>query len=66
MDRNLRHGISDKAIQTICTAGVYIIDKRMGDDRRHKVDKCIKKYDRRFSNGAKGLNRRTRMIDIVI
>ena len=66
MDRKLKQGVSDKAIQTFCIGGVYIIDKRIGYDRRLKKYKYQKKYDRRLSKWAKSINRRNLSIYIVI
>ncbi|MFQ3236607.1 MAG: hypothetical protein ACI9C4_002180 [Paraglaciecola sp.] len=66
MDRHPRHGIPDKAIQTVCVGGVYIVDKRIGYERRHKIHIHKKEYDPRLSNRAKSFNRRRRFIDIVI
>lgn len=66
MDRNSRDSVTDKALQTVCINGVYIIDKRIAYDRRRKIHKCLKEYDRRLSNWAKSFNRRRRFIDIVI
>lgn len=66
MDRNSRKAVSDKAIATVCVGGVYIIDKRVGHNRRHISSSHPKKYDRRLSNWAKSFNRRSRLIDILI
>ena len=66
MDRTSRLGVADTAIQTIYVGGVFIIEKRMGYDRRHKMHKCPKKYERRLSNWAKNFKRRRQFIDIVI
>ena len=66
MDRNSRVGKPNNAISTFCVGGVYIIDKRMGNERRHKVHIYHQRYDRRQSNWTTSFNRRRRHIDIVI
>ncbi|MFT6898605.1 MAG: hypothetical protein ACJA13_003029 [Paraglaciecola sp.] len=66
MDRNPRYQVPDKAMQTVCVGGVYIVDKRIGYDRRYKIHKHQKKYERRLSTWAKSFNRRRRFIDIVV
>ena len=66
MDRNSKLGVPGKAIQTICVGGVYVVDKRVGYDRRHKMHKCKKEYDRRLCHWAKNFKRRRQSIDIVI
>jgi len=69
MDRNSGQGSADKAIQTVCVGGVYIIDKRMAFNRRHKSHKGHKgqkTYERRLSKGAKNVNRRRPLIDMFI
>jgi hypothetical protein len=75
MDRYSRFVSPDKAIQTVCVGGVYIIDKRIGYDRRHKMHKMHKvhkmhkwqkKYERRLSHWAKNFNRRRQFIDVFI
>jgi hypothetical protein len=66
MDRNSKQHVSDKAIQTACIGGVYIIDKRIGYGRRLTKYKYQKKYDRRLGNWTKSINRRNLSIYIVI
>jgi hypothetical protein len=66
MDRNSRLGVPDKAIQTVCVGGVYVINKRIGYDRRHRMPKCQKEYERRLSNCSKNFKRRRQFIDIVV
>ena len=66
MDRYSEHVLPDKAIQTVCVGGVYIIDKRVGYDRRYKIFKCPKEYDRRLYYWAKNFKLRRQSIDIVV
>jgi len=69
MDRNSKLGVPEKAIQTVCVGGVYVVDKRVGYDRRHKIHKIHKsqkEYERRLCNWAKNFKRRRQSIDIVI
>jgi hypothetical protein len=66
MDRNSRLGAPDKAMQTVCVGGVYIMDKRVGYDRRYKMCKCPKQYERRLYNWTKNFKRRRQSVDIVI
>jgi hypothetical protein len=66
MDRNSRLSLPDKAIQTVCVGGVYIIDKRVGYDRRYKLCKYPKQYERRLYNWTKNFKRRRQSVDIVI
>jgi len=66
MDRNTKLGVPEKAIQTVCVGGVYVIDKRVGYDRRHKIHKSQKEYERRLCNWAKNFKRRRHSIDIII
>jgi hypothetical protein len=66
MDRNSKLGLPDKALVTVYVGGVYVIDKRVGYDRRHKMHKCLKKYDRRLCNWAKNFKRRRQYIDINV
>lgn len=66
MDRNSKLSLPDKAIQTVCVGGVFIIDKRVGYDRRYKMFKCPKEYDRRLYYWAKNFKRRRQSIDIVV
>jgi hypothetical protein len=66
MNRNSKLGVPEKAIQTVCVGGVYVLDKRVGYDRRHKMQKSQKEYDRRLSHWAKNFKRRRQSIDIVI
>lgn len=53
-------------MQTICVGGVFIIEKRVGYDRRLKRHKGIKKYERRLSNWEKNFKRRRPFVNIII
>lgn len=66
MDSNSKFRESPNALQTVCVSGVFIIEKRVGYDRRVKRQKCIKKYERRLSNWAKNFKRRRPFVNIVI
>ncbi len=66
MGRKSKRGVTDKALKTVCVEGVYIIDKRLGHDRRHKTHKCKKEYERRTINLGQNWNRRRRSNDINI
>ncbi|MFT6779003.1 MAG: hypothetical protein ACJAV1_002946 [Paraglaciecola sp.] len=66
MDRNPRFGTPSKALQTVCVGGVFIIDKRLGYNRRLKIHKCKNEYERRLSNWAKNFKRRRQFINIII
>jgi hypothetical protein len=66
MNRNSRLREPVTTIQTVCVGGVYIVDKRIGYDRRDNKHKYQERYDRRLSNWAKSYNRRSRLIDIII
>jgi len=66
MDSKSRLSESYEIIKTICVGGIYILDKRIGYDRRDKTYKCQLRYDRRLSNWPKSFNRRRQLIDIVI
>lgn len=66
MNRNSRLGVPDKTIQTVCVGDVYVIDKRVGYDRRHNMHTWPKEYDRRLCNWAKNFKRRRQAIDIVV
>jgi hypothetical protein len=66
MDRNSRPGLQDKVLKPVCVGGIFIIYKRIGYDRRHKIHKCRKEYERRLSNWAQNFKRRRQSIDIVV
>jgi hypothetical protein len=70
MDRNSKIGLTDGALKTAYVDGMYIVDNRLGYDRRHKTHKCKKEYERRIINLHQNYNRRRRSsdtnIDIVI
>jgi hypothetical protein len=70
MNTNSKLGVTEKALKTVCVNGVYIVDKRLGYNRRHKTNKCKKEYERRITNLNQNCNRRRRSsdtnIDIVI
>ena len=66
MDRNPRFSASGKALQTVCVGGVFIIDKRLGYNRRLKIHKCKNEYERRFSNWAKNFKRRRQLINVTV
>ncbi len=55
-----------KTIKTVCIDGVYIIDKRISYNRRKKMHRYQKKYERRLCNRSKNANRRNQFIDIII
>ena len=55
-----------KAIKTVCINGIYIIDKRITYNRRQKMHKYQKKYDRRLSNTTINVNRGDQFIDIIV
>lgn len=66
MDRRAKFRGAPKAMQTICVGGVFIIEKRVGYDRRLKRHKGIKKYERRLSNWEKNFKRRRPFVNIII
>ncbi|MFT6086272.1 MAG: hypothetical protein ACI9UD_001536 [Glaciecola sp.] len=70
MNTNSTLGVTEKALKTVRVDGVYIVDKRLGYNRRHKTHKCIKEYERRITNLDQNCDRRRRSsdtnIDIVI
>ena len=66
MHKNSIFRAPDKALQTVCVGGVFIIDKRLGYDRRLKIHKCKYEYERRLSHWAKNFKRRRQSINISI
>ena len=66
MDRNSKFGLTDNALKTVCVDGVFIVDKRLGYDGRHKTHKCKKEYERRIIYINQNCNRRRRCSDINI
>ncbi|MFT5840329.1 MAG: hypothetical protein ACI9UT_002840 [Flavobacteriales bacterium] len=66
MDRKSKFEQPIKAMQTVCVGGVFIIDKRIGYDRRLIIHKCKKEYERRLSHWANNFKRRRQFINIII
>lgn len=66
MGTNSIFGEPVKTIKTVCIDGVYIIDNRISYNRRNKMHKHQKKYERRLCNKSKNIDRRNQLIDIIV